>query len=77
MLKLAVRRLFRLNPPGFTLKKANGGIDGGIRGDLVPADTLVIIDRGRRFVRTGTVDRNGFEIYAEGYKTFEYVSAGG
>ncbi|HEV7345775.1 MAG TPA: hypothetical protein VGN60_09125 [Devosia sp.] len=77
MIARFIRRIFRLQPYGYTLRKADGGIDGGIRGDLVPAGTLVIVDRGRRFVRTGQTDSSGFEIYAEGHKTFEYVSAGG
>lgn len=67
-----LRALLGLEPAGYTLRKADGGIPGRIRGDLVPAGTVVIVNRGRRFVRTGQVDDQGFEVYAEGHKTFEY-----
>ncbi|MBJ3783411.1 hypothetical protein [Devosia sediminis] len=70
----AVRRLLRLRPPGYALHLAGPGVNGAIRGDLVPIDATVIIDRGRIFVRTGQVDFNGFEIYAEGHRTFAYQS---
>ena len=69
-----LRRLFGLEPYGYTLIKADGGIPGRIRGDLIPADTIVIIDNGRSFVRTGETDVHGFEVYSEGHKTFEYHS---
>jgi hypothetical protein len=74
MIMRLLRALLGLQPAGFKLIKSDGGVPGAIRGDLVPADTLVIVDGGRRFVRTGKIDDQGFEVYAEGHKTFEYYS---
>jgi hypothetical protein len=71
-----IRRLFRLQPPGYTLRKSAGGYDGRIRGDLIPAGTLLIVNGGRSFVRTGKADSQGFEIYAEGHRTFQYAGSG-
>lgn len=57
-------------PPGFTLIRADGTEHNRIRGDLIPPDTLVIVDGGRYFVRTGKDDADEFWIYEEDYKTF-------
>lgn len=69
-----IGRLLGRQPSGYTLRKAGPGIDGRIRGDLIPLGTMVIVDGGRHFVRTGEIDDVGFEVYAEGHQTFEYRS---
>lgn len=65
-------------PDGFVLIRADGQEHNTIRGDLIPSDTLVIVEDGRHFVGTGeNADNKGcgeFRIYREGHKTHNYVS---
>lgn len=65
---------FRREPAGFTLIRSDGRRHNRIRGDLIPADSLVIVEDGRHFVRAGERDEVGFEVYSEGHRTFSYRS---
>lgn len=69
--------IFNWPPAGYTLIRADGSQHNRIRGDLIPADTIVIVDDGRSFVRTGRKDDVGFAVYREGFKTLAYRSDGG
>lgn len=69
-----LRRIFRLEPPGYTLIRSDGIRHNRIRGDLIAAGSAVIIDGGRVFVRQGKVDDVGFEIFQEGFRTHTWVS---
>jgi hypothetical protein len=68
---------FNREPDGFLLYRADGTRHNGIRGDLIPRDTLVIVQDGRYFVRTKERDSyygRGWIVYREGHKTHEYNS---
>jgi hypothetical protein len=69
-----LRRILRLEPPGYTLIRSDGRRHNRIRGDLIAAGSMVIIEDGRVFVRQGEVDDVGFEIYREGFRTHTWVS---
>lgn len=69
-----IRKMFGIEPHGYTLIREDGTRHNRIRGDLIPVDAIVIIEDGRRFVRTDETDDVGFEVYREGHGTFEYVS---
>lgn len=69
-----IRKLLRLQSAGYTLIGKDGRRRNRIRGDLIPVGISVIVQDGRHFVRTDTSDDAGFEVYREGYGTFEYVS---
>lgn len=67
---------FKAQPYGFTLIRKDGTVHNRIRGDLIPADTLVVIEDGRYFVRTGHEDDDYFLEFEEGFKSFEYKGSG-
>ncbi len=69
-----LRRLFDMEPKGFTLIRADGQIHNRIRGDLIPRDSIVVEEDGRHFVRASEADDSGFEVYREGFRTFSYKS---
>lgn len=69
---------FKSAPDGHLLYRADGSRHNGIRGDLIPAGTLVVMQDGRYFVATGERDEHygaGWLVYREGHKTHEYRSA--
>lgn len=68
-----VRRLLGWEPQGFTLIRFDGRRHNRIRGDLIPPDSLVVVQDGRFFVRTGRKDDGGFDIYREDHRTFAYL----
>lgn len=65
---------FETEPRGFTLIPLNGQPRSTIRGDLIPPDTIVIIQDNISYVRTGRKDNQDFDTYEEGHKTYEYIS---
>lgn len=71
---LFLRRLLRIQPHGRTLIRHDGRRHNRIRGDLIPVDSLVIVQDGRVFVRTDEADDSGFEIFREDHRTREYKS---
>ncbi len=58
--------------PGYTLIRSDGVQHNRIRGDMIPRAAIVISSDGRDFVRTGENDANGFAVYKEGYRVFDY-----
>lgn len=61
---------------GFVLLCENGTEHNRIRGDLIPHSTIVVVEDGRSFVRTGRRNAFDFAIYQEGFETFVYHSDG-
>lgn len=66
-----IRRLLKLQPYARSLIRRDGRRHNRIRGDLVSARCLVIVEDGRVFVRTDELDGDGCEIYREGHRTHE------
>ena len=68
---------FSSQPDGFVLHRADGVRHNVIRGDLIAADTMVIVQDGRHFVATGEQadDYQGdWRLYREGHKVHDYQS---
>lgn len=67
-------------PDGFVLEREDGKRHNVIRGDLIPADTMVIIEDGRHFVNTGEQSdefSGDWRLYREGHATHAYHSING
>lgn len=63
-------------PPGYILVRLDGTVHNRVRGDMIPLKMLVVSSDGRIFVRVGKKDADGFEMYQEGYATYNYASQG-
>lgn len=68
--------ILRSHPDGYVLIQKDGREHNKVRGDLIPAGSLVIVEDGISFVRTAERDSDNFSIYREDYGTFTYVSDG-
>lgn len=68
-----IRRLLGLEPDGYSLVRFDGRRHNRIRGDLIPPDSLVVVQDGRFFVRTNRKDESGFAVYREDHRTFVYL----
>ena len=72
-----LRRFFKVEPDGYILERHDGVRHNGIRGDLIPVDTKVIVEDDRHFVNTGKQsDYAGGDwcLYKEGFSTYSYES---
>ena len=62
---------------GVTLLDADGLVVNRIRGDLVRSHNVVIMFRGRAYVRTDQLDSAGFRVYQLDHLTIVWTDGNG